>query len=214
MKREFEYRDSKSSGTITLQQMKSALEAEGVTLDSETYEAVWRRYSSEGGMTYDNFIANLMKLQALKDRFQKRAVPGLACTCPVATFALEDCLWCQTNSSCMDYPVKHVLPPSSLCKLSEARWGVCWVNFEALIIAMGVVGGTLLLSIIVCCCCCCCRSRPAGPDRDEERFARRREEIRQRSENRKAERRARHDEIRKKYGTGHRAETGPQDYRM
>ncbi|KAI1885658.1 hypothetical protein AGOR_G00206090 [Albula goreensis] len=110
------------------------------------------------------------------------------------------CLWCQTNSSCMDYPVKHVLPPSSLCKLSEARWGVCWVNFEALIIAMGVVGGTLLLSIIVCCCCCCCRSRPAGPDRDEERFARRREEIRQRSENRKAERRARHDEIRKKYG--------------
>ncbi|KAI1885659.1 hypothetical protein AGOR_G00206100 [Albula goreensis] len=90
MKREFENRDSKSSGAITLQQMKSALEAEGVTLDSETYEAVWRRYSSEGGMTYDNFIASLMKLQALKDRFQKWAIPGLACTCPVATFALKN----------------------------------------------------------------------------------------------------------------------------
>ncbi|KAJ8290811.1 hypothetical protein GJAV_G00017840 [Gymnothorax javanicus] len=109
------------------------------------------------------------------------------------------CLWCQTNSTCMDYPVKHVLPPSSLCPLSQARWGVCWVNFEALIIAMAVVGGTILLSIIVC-CCCCCRNRSTGPDRDEERFARRREEIRQRSEDRKADRRARHDEIRKKYG--------------
>ncbi|KAG7469835.1 hypothetical protein MATL_G00133000 [Megalops atlanticus] len=110
------------------------------------------------------------------------------------------CLWCQTNGTCMDYPVRHVLPPSSVCPLSQARWGVCWVNFEALIIAMAVVGGTLLLSITVCCCCCCCRKRPAGPDRDEERFTRRQEERRQRYEDRKAERRARHDEIRKKYG--------------
>ncbi|XP_061071582.1 pituitary tumor-transforming gene 1 protein-interacting protein [Conger conger] len=110
------------------------------------------------------------------------------------------CLWCQTNGTCMDYPAKQILPPSSLCQLSQARWGVCWVNFEALIIAMAVVGGTILLSIIVCCCCCCCRKRPAGPDRDEERFARRREEMRQRSEDRKQDRRARHDDIRKKYG--------------
>ncbi|XP_048880962.1 pituitary tumor-transforming gene 1 protein-interacting protein [Brienomyrus brachyistius] len=111
------------------------------------------------------------------------------------------CLWCNTNSSCLDYPVRHILPPSSLCQLSQARWGVCWVNFEALIIAMAVVGGTILLSIIVCCCCCCCcRRGQSGPDRDDERLARRREEIRQKSENRKAERRARHDEIRKKYG--------------
>ncbi|KAJ8354175.1 hypothetical protein SKAU_G00217420 [Synaphobranchus kaupii] len=110
------------------------------------------------------------------------------------------CLWCQTNGTCMDYPVRRVLPPASLCPLSQARWGVCWVNFEALIIAMAVVGGTILLSITVCCCCCCCRNRPAGPDRDEERFARRREEVKQRSDDRKAERRARHDDIRKKYG--------------
>ncbi|KAJ8415674.1 hypothetical protein AAFF_G00402310 [Aldrovandia affinis] len=110
------------------------------------------------------------------------------------------CLWCQTNSTCLDYPVKHLLPPSSLCQLSEARWGVCWVNFEALIIAMAVVGGTILLSITVCCCCCCCKNRPAGLDQDEERFVRKREEVKQRFENRKAERRTRHDEIRKKYG--------------
>ncbi|XP_015213592.1 pituitary tumor-transforming gene 1 protein-interacting protein [Lepisosteus oculatus] len=110
------------------------------------------------------------------------------------------CLWCYTNNTCLDYPVKNLLPPASLCSLSQARWGVCWVNFEALIIAMAVVGGTILLSITVCCCWCCCRTSSSGLDRDEERLSRRREEIRQRSEERKAERKSRHDEIRKKYG--------------
>ncbi|XP_071381219.1 pituitary tumor-transforming gene 1 protein-interacting protein [Centroberyx affinis] len=116
------------------------------------------------------------------------------------------CLWCFTNNSCTDYPVSWLLPPASVCKLSQARWGVCWVNFEALIIGMGVVGGTILISVIVCCCCCCrscrrcCWSRPSGPDRDEERLSRKREDTRQRSEERKVERKARHDEIRKKYG--------------
>ncbi|XP_066500081.1 pituitary tumor-transforming gene 1 protein-interacting protein [Hoplias malabaricus] len=111
------------------------------------------------------------------------------------------CLWCQTNASCTEYPVYHVLPPASICSLSQARWGVCWVNFEALIIAMAVVGGILLLSIGVCCCCCCCRCRRSSrPDREDEEYSRRREEIRQRSDERKTERRAKHDEIRKKYG--------------
>uniref|UniRef100_A0A673FTI9 Pituitary tumor-transforming gene 1 protein-interacting protein-like n=1 Tax=Sinocyclocheilus rhinocerous TaxID=307959 RepID=A0A673FTI9_9TELE len=95
------------------------------------------------------------------------------------------CLWCQTNSSCSDYPVSYVIPPASVCKLSQARWGVCWVNFEALIIAMAVVCGTLLLAVTVCCCCCCCKRRHSSSfDREDEQFARRREEIRQRSDER------------------------------
>ncbi|XP_040899408.1 pituitary tumor-transforming gene 1 protein-interacting protein [Toxotes jaculatrix] len=110
------------------------------------------------------------------------------------------CLWCFTTNNCTEYPVSWLLPPSSVCQLSQARWGVCWLNFEALIIALAVLGGTILLSIAVCCCCCCCKKRPSGPDRDEERFARKREEIKQRSEERKVERKARHDEIRRKYG--------------
>ncbi|XP_042371359.1 pituitary tumor-transforming gene 1 protein-interacting protein-like, partial [Plectropomus leopardus] len=36
------------------------------------------------------------------------------------------CLWCFTNNNCTEYPVSWLLPPSSVCKLSEARWGVCW----------------------------------------------------------------------------------------
>lgn len=29
------------------------------------------------------------------------------------------------------------------------------MNFEALIIAMSVVGGMILIMLVVCCCCCC-----------------------------------------------------------
>uniref|UniRef100_A0A3Q1GFX3 Pituitary tumor-transforming gene 1 protein-interacting protein-like n=1 Tax=Acanthochromis polyacanthus TaxID=80966 RepID=A0A3Q1GFX3_9TELE len=110
------------------------------------------------------------------------------------------CLWCFTTNNCTEYPVSWLLPPASVCQLSQARWGVCWLNFEALIITLAVVGGTILISIIACCCCCCCKRSRSGHDRDEERFARRREEIKQRSEERKVERKARHDEIRRKYG--------------
>lgn len=112
------------------------------------------------------------------------------------------CLWCSEDLRCLDYPVSTVLPPASLCRLSAARWGVCWVNFEALIIAMSVVGGSLLLAVTLCCCyCCCCRRRgPRGPDLSEEKAVREREERRRRQEERRAEMKSRHDEIRKKYG--------------
>ncbi|XP_051575649.1 pituitary tumor-transforming gene 1 protein-interacting protein-like [Myxocyprinus asiaticus] len=116
-------------------------------------------------------------------------------------FSFQQCLWCLTNNICSDYPVSYVIPPSSVCKLSQARWGVCWLNFEALIIAIAVLCGALLLAIAVCCCCCCCkRRRSTSVDREDEQFARRREEIRQRADERRAERKTKHDEIRKKYG--------------
>ncbi|XP_009989715.1 PREDICTED: pituitary tumor-transforming gene 1 protein-interacting protein-like, partial [Tauraco erythrolophus] len=90
------------------------------------------------------------------------------------------CLWCYTNNTCIDYPVRSILPPSSLCSLSNARWGVCWINFEALIIAIAVVAGLILVSLAVCCCYCCyCRRRSRSrPDEEEERLARKREERR------------------------------------
>ncbi|NWV14240.1 PTTG protein, partial [Ptilonorhynchus violaceus] len=115
------------------------------------------------------------------------------------------CLWCASSRKCMEYPVRRVLPPADLCELHSARWGVCWVNFEALIIAMSVVGGTLLIMLGVCCCCCCCKKKSkkqvSGPDKDDERAAREREKRRVRQEERRAEMKSRHDEIRRKYGT-------------
>ncbi|XP_033971518.1 pituitary tumor-transforming gene 1 protein-interacting protein [Trematomus bernacchii] len=112
------------------------------------------------------------------------------------------CLWCFTTNNCTEYPVSWLLPPASVCQLSQARWGVCWLNFEALIITLAVIGGVILLSIGVCCCCCCCcrKKRRSRPDRDDERVIARREEIKQRAEERTVERKERHDQIRKKYG--------------
>lgn len=74
------------------------------------------------------------------------------------------------------------------------------VNFEALIIAMSVVGGTILITLGVCCCCCCCKKKSKKPDKDDERAARERERRRVRQEERRAEMKLRHDEIRRKYG--------------
>ncbi|NXM70837.1 PTTG protein, partial [Serilophus lunatus] len=118
------------------------------------------------------------------------------------------CLWCASSGRCMEYPVQRVLPPASLCELRSARWGVCWVNFEALIIAMSVVGGSFLIMLGVCCCCCCCKKKSKKqvsggslPDKDDERAAREREKRRVRQEERRAEMKSRHDEIRRKYGT-------------
>ncbi|XP_061492535.1 pituitary tumor-transforming gene 1 protein-interacting protein [Rhineura floridana] len=110
------------------------------------------------------------------------------------------CLWCSSSKKCMEYPVRNILPPSSLCKLSSARWGVCWVNFEALIITMSVVGGTILIALCVCCCYCCRKKKNRKPDKEDEKAAREREQRRVRQEERRAEMKSRHDEIRKKYG--------------
>uniref|UniRef100_A0A8C4XMV8 PSI domain-containing protein n=1 Tax=Falco tinnunculus TaxID=100819 RepID=A0A8C4XMV8_FALTI len=109
------------------------------------------------------------------------------------------CLWCASSGRCVEYPVRRVLPPADLCELRSAHWGVCWVNFEALIIAMSVVGGTILIMLGVC-CCCCCKKKSKKPDKDDERAAREREKRRVRQEERRAEMKSRHDEIRRKYG--------------
>lgn len=114
------------------------------------------------------------------------------------------CLWCITNSTCLEYPVRSILPPSSLCAMSAARWGACWINFEALIIAIGVVAGILVLSVIVCCWYCCyCRKSSSSRLRleaEEENLIRERERRKQESLQRKNERTIKHNEIRKKYG--------------
>ncbi|KAG8559039.1 hypothetical protein GDO81_017223 [Engystomops pustulosus] len=110
------------------------------------------------------------------------------------------CLWCNTDRKCLDYPVKNILPPSSLCKLKDARWGICWVNFEAVIIAVSVVGGVLILSVIICCCCCCRKKKNRNSSLETEKSIREKEERRVRQEERRVQMKSRHDEIRKKYG--------------
>lgn len=118
------------------------------------------------------------------------------------------CMWCNAPignvSKCMLYPVKNILPSTEQCSLSAARWGVCWVNFEALIIAMSVIGGVLIIGITLffckCCGCCCFGNSVAKYAREEERMSRERQERSIRQDERKKDRQRRNDDIRRKYG--------------
>ncbi|KAL5006515.1 hypothetical protein ScPMuIL_015321 [Solemya velum] len=112
------------------------------------------------------------------------------------------CLWCGSKSLCVLYPAGDVLPKTSLCPLDEARWGVCWLNFEALIISMSVIGGALILALVICiCCCCCCKGKKKSKYLAEEiKYEREKEERKRKSEERRSERKEKNDEIRRKYG--------------
>ncbi|XP_056146012.1 PTTG1 interacting protein b [Lampris incognitus] len=109
------------------------------------------------------------------------------------------CLWCQTNKRCIDYPVRTILPPASVCPLSEARWGLCWVNFQTLIIAMSVIAGVIVISVLVC-CFCCCKCEKIGNKKEDARVERQDRVRKARQEERRTEMKLRHDEIRQKYG--------------
>ncbi|XP_026874510.2 PTTG1 interacting protein a [Electrophorus electricus] len=109
------------------------------------------------------------------------------------------CLWCIKTQLCLTYPVQSILPPSSLCPLNEARWGLCSINFQILIITMSVVAGALIIAFFVC-LFCCCKCENCGSSVFEHSMQRKEAKRKIKQENRKSEMRARHDEIRKKYG--------------
>lgn len=113
------------------------------------------------------------------------------------------CLWCNTNKTCQDYPYKNILPPASVCSLGAARWGVCWLNFEAMIISVSVIGGLIIIivTLVFCKCCgCCCFKDRSKYRQEEERMERERQERSMRQSERKLERQRKNDDIRRKYG--------------
>lgn len=114
---------------------------------------------------------------------------------------LSKCLYCKTNGKCMLYPTGNVLPPPHICALDEARWGVCWLNFEALIISMAVIGGIIILSLTICiCCCCCCKNNKKKYEKEDAKWERKQAARQEKADIRKADRKVRTDEIRRKYG--------------
>lgn len=125
-------------------------------------------------------------------------------SCSDCLSASASCLWC--GSYCMLYPPGQVLPSSNQCPLDVARWGTCWMNYQAFLIALGVIVAIVgLIMVVVCLYCCCCRGRLRERTRrkleeDEARVDHEREERRVKSDERKQERKAKYDEIRRKYG--------------
>ncbi|RUS91568.1 hypothetical protein EGW08_000683 [Elysia chlorotica] len=112
------------------------------------------------------------------------------------------CMYCYSGSKCMPYPSGKILPPSSMCALDKARWGTCLVNFEALLISMGVIGGVILLTVTCCLIyCCCCRGKSSKKyAKEDAKYESQKMERKAKQEERRSERRSRLDEIRMKYG--------------
>ncbi|CAL8267745.1 unnamed protein product [Lota lota] len=109
------------------------------------------------------------------------------------------CLWCISTKACVDYPVRSILPKPSVCPLDNARWGLCWVNFQSLIISMAVLAGIIIIAILVC-CFCCCKCERIGNKRQDAKVAKQDRARKARKNERKSERNVRHEEIRQKYG--------------
>ncbi|KAL4222949.1 hypothetical protein ACF0H5_018990 [Mactra antiquata] len=109
------------------------------------------------------------------------------------------CLWCASSKKCL---IKEHVIPTSECGLSDAKWAVCWLNYEALIIACSVIGGILIIGLTVCiCCCCCCKKNNAAKyAKEDAKYERKKAEMKASQSERRAERKAKTDEIRRKYG--------------
>ncbi|XP_077473417.1 pituitary tumor-transforming gene 1 protein-interacting protein-like [Stigmatopora argus] len=113
------------------------------------------------------------------------------------------CLWCESSRECMDYPVNLIVPPSSMCPLTDARWGLCWVNLKVMLITLSLLVGLVLLAMLVCCLCCCCRRRRHQRVSDDGEHGRAEQKTRERitrQKERRVEMQLRHDKIRQKYG--------------
>lgn len=113
------------------------------------------------------------------------------------------CLYCYTDRSCKPWTY-GILPPPALCALSEARWGVCWLNYMSLIIAGCMFFGFAIIAASIAVYCLCFRSggKKTRLDyaRDEEKWEREREQRRLKASERKKERENKAKELRTKYG--------------
>eukprot|EP00057_Strongylocentrotus_purpuratus_P028029 XP_011682503.1 PREDICTED: pituitary tumor-transforming gene 1 protein-interacting protein isoform X1 [Strongylocentrotus purpuratus] len=111
------------------------------------------------------------------------------------------CYYCLATKECRLYPASAILPNKE-CALSQARWGTCLINFEALIIAMSVIAGLILIGVPCGIYCCCCRSsgNKAKWAREDASQERKKDERKMKHEQKKMERKVKNDEIRRKYG--------------
>ncbi|KXJ21348.1 pituitary tumor-transforming gene 1 protein-interacting protein [Exaiptasia diaphana] len=109
------------------------------------------------------------------------------------------CFWCASDSTCKKYPASKIIPRD--CKGNKWYFQQCFAPGYIVIIVIPSVAGAILLALGCCIYCCCCRSKgSSGLDKETRRIRQRREEARQKSEARRAERQKRTDAIRQKYG--------------
>lgn len=120
-----------------------------------------------------------------------------------------DCYWCSkpTNSSgpkCRHFTFNSAIPVEGVeCKNLQLNVATCRLN--VLVIIILIVLACFIFVVALCCVCCCCcyffaKRRKKRRMLEEDCYQDEKEGIRQRATDRRTERKAKHDEIRKKYG--------------
>jgi len=136
-------------------------------------------YSSEGAHRYHHSLNQSQTLMRdVRDlkKSENQKICGKTSSCEECVDLQKyQCMWCgEGEGRCMHYPIKHIWPKTEDCKWTEARWGVCWLDFRALVIALGVIGSILFITFCCClvrfctcvkdlihiiCCCGCCNCK-------------------------------------------------------
>ncbi|XP_038412655.1 sorcin isoform X1 [Canis lupus baileyi] len=82
--------DSDQSGTVDPQELQKALTTMGFRLSPQAVNSIAKRYSTNGKITFDDYIACCVKLRALTDSFRRRDTAQQG----VVNFPYDDFIQC------------------------------------------------------------------------------------------------------------------------
>ena len=140
--------------------------------------------------------------------FGVKSVRGDECTklsngtCEQCSKPSSNCYWCDNNKRCGVFVAKKAKNQNN-CQGSDVYYRQCFLSSNLLIIIIPcVVGGVLLIlgCLIYCCCCRRCGGKKDKFQKEDKKLKKDRNERKQIYDHRKAERQARNEEIRMKYG--------------
>ncbi|XP_062320949.1 sorcin isoform X1 [Osmerus eperlanus] len=85
--------DRDRSGTVDPQEMHQAVSTMGYSLSPQAMNCVIKRYSTQGKITFDDYVACCVKLRTLTDVFRKRDTTGQGS----AAFQYDDFIQCTMS---------------------------------------------------------------------------------------------------------------------
>uniref|UniRef100_A0AAY5KZW4 EF-hand domain-containing protein n=1 Tax=Esox lucius TaxID=8010 RepID=A0AAY5KZW4_ESOLU len=86
--------DRDQSGTVDSQEMQQAVNSMGYRLSPQTMTCIVKRFSSQGKITFDDYVACCVKLRTLTGLFRKRDQAGQG----MAAFAYDDFIQCTMST--------------------------------------------------------------------------------------------------------------------
>ncbi|MBN3298008.1 sorcin isoform X2 [Amia ocellicauda] len=93
-KQHFTSIDRDHSGTVDPQEMQQAVTSMGYRLSPQAMNAIVKRYSSQGKITFDDYVACCVKLRSLTELFRRRDQSQQG----VASFAYDDFIQCTMST--------------------------------------------------------------------------------------------------------------------